>query len=108
MGAQVFISFPQISSSISSYLAGSGCSRAVFMARGLCTYFPYLVNLWGGLHLMTVEFVCMELFYVFFFRSRAVVCICCVHRGVIVYGFMALMLWIGQLMSLYDMFELER
>lgn len=43
MGAKVFVSFPQISSSISSYLAGSGCLRAVFMARAA---FVHIFHIW--------------------------------------------------------------
>lgn len=52
---------------------------------------------------MTVKFVCMELLCVSLSMSS-----CGVHHGVIFYGVMALVLWIGWLMSLYDMFELER
>lgn len=56
----------------------------LFSWRGLCTYLPYLVNLWGGSHLITVEFVCMVFFRVFISMSS-----CCVHRGAIDCGLMA-------------------
>lgn len=74
----------------------------LFSWRGLCTYLPYLVNLWGGSHLITVEFVCMVFFRVFISMSS-----CCVHRGRLIVCLWLLMLWIGCLMSLYDIFELE-